>query len=61
MQLPQEAIEEFRMIYQKEYGVLLPDEETTKLALDVYEFFKIIAKSVDKKAMSSFKIKKGAV
>lgn len=59
MQLPQEAIEEFKVIYEKEFHKSLSDEEASKLALGVYDFFKIVTKPVDKRAMRSFKIRKG--
>lgn len=59
MELPQEAIEEFLELYKKEYGVLLTQDEASKVAVDIYEFFKIVTKSVDKRSMRSFKIRKG--
>ena len=44
MQLPRGAVEEFKTIYEKEFGKMLTDEKASELALDVYEFFKIVTR-----------------
>ena len=43
MNLPREAIEEFKEIYKKEFGEELPDDETSQKANNLIELFQIIA------------------
>ena len=45
-QLSREAIDEFKAIYQKEFGVILPDDEVQEIALRLLRFFGILAKPV---------------
>lgn len=46
--LPKEAIEKFKELYLKRYGVKLSDSEATKKAYYVFNFFKqIIFDEVD--------------
>lgn len=41
-QLSQEAIEEFRTIYQEEFGKRLTDDEVQEIALRLLRFFGIL-------------------
>jgi len=41
-QLSREAIDEFREIYQKEFGELLSDEQIQEIALRLLRFFGIL-------------------
>jgi hypothetical protein len=41
-QLSREAIEEFRVIYQEEFGVILSDDEVQEIAMRLLRFFGII-------------------
>jgi hypothetical protein len=43
-QLSREAIEEFRAIYQEEFGQNLSDDEVQEIALRLLRFFGIISK-----------------
>ena len=61
MQLPPEAIGEFKVIYKKEFGILLSDEDAREKAESFLEFMEIVARPIDKRAAGSFKMKKGAV
>lgn len=45
------------MLYKKEYGVMLEEDEACKLAMNLYDFFKIVAKPVDKRVIKSMKMK----
>jgi len=42
-QLSREAIDEFKAIYQAEFGKVLPDEEVQEIALRLLRFFGILA------------------
>jgi len=42
MNLPREAIEEFKEIYRKEFGEELPDDEASQKANNLIELFQII-------------------
>ena len=42
-QLSQEAIEEFRAIYQEEFGKRLTDDEVQEIALRLLRFFGILS------------------
>jgi len=39
--LPQEAIEEFKGLYEKRYGVQLSDKEATSRANNLFKLYKI--------------------
>ncbi|MFA6047284.1 MAG: hypothetical protein WCV59_02425 [Parcubacteria group bacterium] len=39
--LPQEAIEEFKRLYEKRYGVHLSDEEASSRANNLFKLYKI--------------------
>lgn len=39
--LPQEAIQEFKELYEKRYGVKLSDEEATLRANNLFKLYKI--------------------
>lgn len=41
-QLSREAIEEFKAIYQEEFGKILTDEEVQEIALRLLRFFGIL-------------------
>ena len=41
MQLPKEAVEEFKNIYKKEFGIMLPDEEAGKQAAYFLDFMSL--------------------
>ena len=41
-QLSREAIEEFRAIYQEEFGKRLSDDEVQEIALRLLRFFEIL-------------------
>jgi hypothetical protein len=43
-QLSQEAIAEFRAIYQEEFGEVLSDDEVQEIAVRLLRFFGILAK-----------------
>ena len=43
-QLSREAIEEFKAIYQEEFGELLTDEEVQDIALRLLRFFGVLSK-----------------
>jgi hypothetical protein len=45
-QLSREAIEEFRAIYQEEFGKILSDDEVQEIALRLLRFFGILDKSI---------------
>jgi len=46
-QLSREAIEEFRAIYQEEFGEVLSDGEVQEIATRLLRFFGILNKSKD--------------
>lgn len=41
--LPEESLREFKEIYQKEFGILLSDEEATEKATALLNVFKVFA------------------
>lgn len=41
-QLSREAIEEFRTIYEEEFGKRLPDDEVQEIALRLLRFFGVL-------------------
>jgi hypothetical protein len=41
-QLSREAIDEFKAIYQEEFGVILSDDEVQEIAMRLLRFFGII-------------------
>ena len=43
-QLSREAIEEFRAIYQEEFGEILSDDEVQEIAMRLLRFFGILNK-----------------
>jgi hypothetical protein len=43
-QLSREAIEEFRAIYQEEFGEILSDDEVQEIAMRLLHFFGILNK-----------------
>ena len=43
-QLSREAIEEFKAIYQEEFGEVLSDDEVQEIALQLLRFFGILTK-----------------
>lgn len=49
MTLPKEAIEEFKQIYKKEAGVDLTDAEAFDKANRLFNFMKVITKSIKQK------------
>lgn len=46
--ISKKALEEFKAIYFKEYGVNLTDEEALPLAINLVELMKIILKPIKK-------------
>ena len=42
MKLTKEAIEEFKSIYQEEFGEILPDDEAYEKASNLLRLFKVI-------------------
>jgi hypothetical protein len=44
-ELSQEAIDEFKSIYQEEFGKILSDDEVKELATRLLRFFGILARS----------------
>jgi hypothetical protein len=44
-QLSREAIEEFRAIYQEEFGEILSDDEVQEIAMRLLRFFGILNKN----------------
>jgi len=46
MQLPEEAIEEFKRVYYEEYDKRLSDQETLIIIKNLIEIFKIVYKPV---------------
>ena len=42
-QLSRQAIDEFKAIYQDEFGVILSDDEVQEIALRLLRFFGILA------------------
>ena len=48
MKLSQKAIEDFKKIYFKKFGINLTDEEANTLGVELLEFFKLICKPVPK-------------
>jgi len=44
-QLSREAIEEFRAIYQEEFGEILSDDEVQEIAMRLLRFFGIMNKN----------------
>lgn len=48
MQLPEDAIKEYKQIYKKQYGVEITDAEAQEQATNLLEFFKLLI-SIDKK------------
>ena len=45
-QLSREAIDEFKTIYEEEFGKVLTDDEVQKIALRLLRFFGILNQSV---------------
>ena len=43
-QLSREAIEEFKKIYQEEFGEMLSDDEVREIAMRLLRFFDILSK-----------------
>ena len=43
-QLSREAVEEFRAIYQEEFGEVLSDDEIQEIAMQLLRFFGILTK-----------------
>lgn len=50
MKLSQSAIDEFKQIYCKQYGVTLTDEEANSKGLELLQFMKIIYKPIPKQS-----------
>lgn len=48
MRLSKQAIDEFKTIYLKKYGVQLTDEQANELGVELLEFFKLIYKPIPK-------------
>ena len=46
-QLSREAIDDFKAIYQDEFGEILSDEEVQEIATRLLRFFGIVAKNED--------------
>ena len=46
-QLSREAIDEFKAIYQEEFGEVLSDDEVQEIAMRLLRFFRILAKNED--------------
>lgn len=49
MRLSKKAVEEFKTIYFKKYGVQLTDEQANELGVELLEFFKLIYRPIPKK------------
>ena len=45
-QLSREAIEEFKVIYQEEFGEALSDDEVQEIAMRLLRFFGILTKEI---------------
>lgn len=58
MELPIEAIEEFKVIFKKNFGTTLKDIEAKEQAESFLEFMRIVMKPIDKRIIKSMKIKK---
>lgn len=43
MALPKEAVDEFKQIYFKDYGVMLSDAEAEERANSLFELFELLA------------------
>ena len=48
MKLSQKAIDEFKVIYFKKFGVDLTDEQANELGVELLEFFKLIYRPIPK-------------
>ena len=48
MKLSTKAIEEFKGIYQKKFGINLSDDEANKLGVELLKFFKLVYKPIPK-------------
>ena len=48
MRLSKKAIDEFKEIYFKKFGVQLTDEKANELGVELLEFFKLIYKPIPK-------------
>jgi hypothetical protein len=47
IKLSQQAITEFKVIYQEEYGITLGDEEAVEIATRILKFFNILIHPID--------------
>ncbi len=47
IKLSQQAIAEFKTIYQEEYGIVLSDDEAAEIAIRLLRFFDILIHPVD--------------
>lgn len=45
-QLSRQAIDEFKAIYQEEFGIVLSDDEVQEIAVRLLRFFGILSKSL---------------
>lgn len=45
-QLSRQAIDEFKAIYQEEFGVILSDDEVQEIALRLLHFFGILVRPI---------------
>ena len=48
MKLSQKAIDDFKKIYFKQFGIDLSDEEANALGIELLEFFRLIYKPIPK-------------
>lgn len=48
MAIEQVALEEFKQIYLKHYGILLTDQQALDLGIRLVELFKVIARPIPK-------------
>jgi len=55
MQLSSKAIEDFKKIHLKKFGVLLTNDEANRLGIELLEFFRLIYKPIPKKDYEYFK------
>jgi hypothetical protein len=52
-QISQQAIEEFKAIYQQEFGVALSDDDAQEMAVRLLQLFAILAQSPNERASQS--------
>ena len=55
MQLSNKAINDFKKIYQKSFGVSLSDNEANEKGLELLTFFKLVYRPIPKTALIEMK------